>query len=97
MEAVIAKDRAEWRRWLGKNFARREEIWLVFYKKGTGKPAVSYEHAVEEALCFGWIDGMKAAGSKAYNSGDRREAAPGFASSARRGRITKSFRRLTGA
>jgi uncharacterized protein YdeI (YjbR/CyaY-like superfamily) len=59
METVIAKDRAEWRRWLAKNFARREEIWLVFYKKGTRKPAVSYDHAVEEALCFGWIDGMK--------------------------------------
>jgi uncharacterized protein YdeI (YjbR/CyaY-like superfamily) len=59
METVIAKDRAEWRRWLAKNFARREEIWLVFYKKASGKPAVSYDHAVEEALCFGWIDGMK--------------------------------------
>jgi uncharacterized protein YdeI (YjbR/CyaY-like superfamily) len=76
METVIAKDRAEWRRWLAKNFARREEIRLVFYKKGTGKPAVSYEHAVEEALWFGWIDGMKTAGLKAYNSGGRRETPP---------------------
>jgi hypothetical protein len=59
METVIAKDRAEWRRWLAKNFARCQEIWLVFYKKATGKPGVSYDHAVEEALCFGWVDGMK--------------------------------------
>jgi uncharacterized protein YdeI (YjbR/CyaY-like superfamily) len=59
MKTVIAKDRAEWRRWLAKNFARCEEIWLVFYKKASGKPGVSYDHAVEEALCFGWIDGMK--------------------------------------
>ncbi len=58
METVFAKDRAEWRRWLAKNFARREEIWLVFYKKASGKQTVSYDHAVEEALCFGWVDGM---------------------------------------
>jgi uncharacterized protein YdeI (YjbR/CyaY-like superfamily) len=59
METVIAADRAEWRRWLAKNFARSDEIWLVFYKKAAGKPGVSYDHAVEEALCFGWIDGQK--------------------------------------
>jgi uncharacterized protein YdeI (YjbR/CyaY-like superfamily) len=59
METVFAKDRAEWRRWLAKNFARTEEIWLVFYKKASGKQTVAYDHAVEEALCFGWIDGMK--------------------------------------
>jgi uncharacterized protein YdeI (YjbR/CyaY-like superfamily) len=57
METVMAKDRAEWRRWLSKNFARYEEIWLVFYKKATGRQTVSYDHAVEEALCFGWVDG----------------------------------------
>jgi uncharacterized protein YdeI (YjbR/CyaY-like superfamily) len=59
METVMAADRAEWRRWLAKNFARSDEIWLVFYKKAAGKPGVSYDHAVEEALCFGWIDGQK--------------------------------------
>jgi uncharacterized protein YdeI (YjbR/CyaY-like superfamily) len=59
VDSVFAKDRSEWRRWLAKNFARSEEIWLVFYKKAFGKPAVSYDHAVEEALCFGWVDGMK--------------------------------------
>jgi uncharacterized protein YdeI (YjbR/CyaY-like superfamily) len=59
METVTAADRAEWRRWLAKNFARSEEVWLVFYNKLSGKQTVSYEHAVEEALCFGWIDGMK--------------------------------------
>jgi uncharacterized protein YdeI (YjbR/CyaY-like superfamily) len=59
METVFAKDRAEWRRWLTKHFARSEEIWLGFYKKASGKQTVSYDHAVEEALCFGWVDGMK--------------------------------------
>ena len=59
METVFAKDRVEWRRWLVKNFARSEEIWLGFYKKASGKQTISYDHAVEEALCFGWVDGMK--------------------------------------
>ena len=59
METVFAKDRAEWRRWLQKNGGCCSEIWLVFYKKASGKQTVSYEHAVEEALCFGWVDGMK--------------------------------------
>jgi uncharacterized protein YdeI (YjbR/CyaY-like superfamily) len=59
METVFAKDRDEWRRWLGKNHDRCKEIWLVFYKKASGKSTVSYDHAVEEALCFGWIDGTK--------------------------------------
>ena len=59
METVLAKDRNEWRGWLAKNFARSEEIWLVFYKKAARKPGVSYDHAVEEALCFGWVDGRK--------------------------------------
>jgi uncharacterized protein YdeI (YjbR/CyaY-like superfamily) len=58
METVFAKNRAEWRSWLRKNSARTQAIWLVFYKKASGKPTVSYDHAVEEALCFGWIDGM---------------------------------------
>jgi uncharacterized protein YdeI (YjbR/CyaY-like superfamily) len=59
METVFAEDRAEWRRWLAKNHKRCGEIWLVFYKKASGKQTVSYDPAVEEALCFGWVDGMK--------------------------------------
>jgi uncharacterized protein YdeI (YjbR/CyaY-like superfamily) len=59
METVFAKDRTEWRRWLAKNSSRLEEIWLGFYKKASGKQTISYDHAVEEALCFGWVDGMK--------------------------------------
>ena len=59
METVFSKTRDEWRRWLEKNCARCPEIWLVFYKKASGKQTVSYDHAVEEALCFGWVDGMK--------------------------------------
>jgi uncharacterized protein YdeI (YjbR/CyaY-like superfamily) len=48
--------RAEWRAWLEQNHTRKEGIWLVTYKKTTGKPRVEYDESVEEALCFGWID-----------------------------------------
>ncbi len=54
---VSPKSRAAWRGWLERHHARRDEIWLVYYKKHTGKATVSYDEAVEEALCFGWIDG----------------------------------------
>jgi uncharacterized protein YdeI (YjbR/CyaY-like superfamily) len=49
-------DRTEWRRWLRKNYKTETEIWLVYYKKDSGKPRIAYNDAVEEALCFGWID-----------------------------------------
>ena len=47
---------AEWRAWLAEHHGRETGIWLVFWKKHTGKTAVSYQDAVDEALCFGWID-----------------------------------------
>jgi uncharacterized protein YdeI (YjbR/CyaY-like superfamily) len=50
--------REEWRNWLASNGQSERDIWLIFYKKQTGKSIVSYEEAVEEALCFGWIDGI---------------------------------------
>ena len=48
--------RAEWRQWLKKNSRSAQEIWLVYYRKASGKPRIAYNDAVEEALCFGWID-----------------------------------------
>ena len=48
----------DWRNWLKKNYKTEKEIWLVYYKKGTGKPRIEYNDAVEEALCFGWIDSI---------------------------------------
>jgi uncharacterized protein YdeI (YjbR/CyaY-like superfamily) len=48
----------EWRVWLQENHASEKEAWLVIRKTNTAKPGVSYEEAVEEALCFGWIDGI---------------------------------------
>lgn len=52
----LFKERNEWRAWLEKNHANESEIWLVFYKVKTKKKSIKYEEAVEEALCFGWID-----------------------------------------
>lgn len=48
--------RAEWRTWLEQHHTRKQGIWLISYKKATGKPRFDYDEAVEEALCFGWID-----------------------------------------
>ncbi|HYE54139.1 MAG TPA: YdeI/OmpD-associated family protein [Chitinophagaceae bacterium] len=48
--------RKAWRDWLEKNHASATEIWVVFYKQASGKPRVPYADAVEEALCYGWID-----------------------------------------
>ncbi len=48
--------RAAWRSWLRKNHRSATEIWLVYYRKGSGKERIAYNDAVEEALCFGWID-----------------------------------------
>jgi uncharacterized protein YdeI (YjbR/CyaY-like superfamily) len=54
--AIHPQTRAEWRSWLEQHHTRQEGIWLISYKKGTGKPRFDYDEAVEEALCFGWID-----------------------------------------
>lgn len=55
LPTTYAEDRSEWRTWLEKH-ATSSGVWLIYYKKGSGKPSVSYDEAVEEALCFGWID-----------------------------------------
>ena len=48
--------REKWRQWLEKNHAKSSEVWLMFAKRGSGKKTVTYVDAVEEAICFGWID-----------------------------------------
>ncbi len=53
---VEPASRAEWRAWLAENHAASTGVWLVYPKKASGLPGPSYEEAVEEALCFGWID-----------------------------------------
>jgi uncharacterized protein YdeI (YjbR/CyaY-like superfamily) len=58
-EQVYIPNRSEWRQWLELNHQTQRGVWLVGYKKETGKPRVSYDDSVEEALCFGWIDSIK--------------------------------------
>ena len=57
-ETLYVTNRKVWREWLEKNFQKKKEIWLVYPKKSSGKPRIPYNNAVEEALCFGWIDSI---------------------------------------
>ena len=56
METFYTADRNEWRKYLEEHFETTDEVWFVFPVKASGEPALSYNDAVEEALCFGWID-----------------------------------------
>jgi len=57
MKTLYVEDRGKWRTWLEANSQQAAEVWLVYYKKDSGRPSVAYEDSVEEAICFGWIDG----------------------------------------
>lgn len=54
--AIHPQSRKAWRAWLSAHHAQSTGVWLVSYKKATGKPRMEYDDAVEEALCFGWVD-----------------------------------------
>ena len=56
---VTPTSRRAWRAWLESHHETAAEVWLVFHKRGAGKPTLSYGDAVEEAICFGWIDGVR--------------------------------------
>ena len=78
-KTLRARNRREWRRWLEKNHEKADEIWLVYYTKASGKPFVPHGEAVEEALCFGWIDSIAkklAADSRAQRFTPRRPKSP---------------------
>ena len=55
-ETLYVTNRKQWRAWLVKHHKTKKEIWLVYYRKDSGKPRLPYNDAVEEALCYGWID-----------------------------------------
>jgi len=57
-EELCVAGRKEWHAWLEKNHSTKSEIWLLFYKQHVSKPCVSYNDALDEALCFGWIDSI---------------------------------------
>jgi uncharacterized protein YdeI (YjbR/CyaY-like superfamily) len=54
--SVFVKSRNEWRNWLAEFSLTRDNVWLIIYHKKSGTPSITYNEAVEEALCFGWID-----------------------------------------
>jgi uncharacterized protein YdeI (YjbR/CyaY-like superfamily) len=58
MKELYVINREEWRDWLSQHHDKSNGIWLVFYKKHTGKSTLEYDEVVEEALCFGWIDSI---------------------------------------
>ena len=82
-ERIHAETRAEWRAWLAENHRQPNGVWLVSWKRATGKPFVPYAEAVEEALCFGWIDGV-------FNRLDDERTAQWFAPRRRGGTWAKS-------
>jgi len=59
MKPRFFKAQSEFRRWLEKNHAKEAELIVGFYKKDSGKPSITYPEALDEALCFGWIDGVR--------------------------------------
>ena len=58
-ETYCPKSRTEWRKWLEKNHQSKQSVWLVYYKTSTKVASLSWSEAVDEALCFGWIDSTK--------------------------------------
>ena len=56
IEHFYPETKQQWRMWLEQNHVSKDAVWLLFYKKHTGKPSVKWTDAVDEALCFGWID-----------------------------------------
>ena len=59
MSIKFFRSQARFRSWLERNYAAVDELWVGFFKKDSGKPSISYKEAVDEALCFGWIDGVR--------------------------------------
>jgi uncharacterized protein YdeI (YjbR/CyaY-like superfamily) len=57
-QAVYAKTRKEWRKWLNNNSRKEHSVWLILYHKKSNVPCVTLNDATEEALCFGWIDSL---------------------------------------
>jgi uncharacterized protein YdeI (YjbR/CyaY-like superfamily) len=58
LKTLDARTPAQWRKWLAEHHGSESEVWLVFYKRHTGEPTIAYGDAVDEALCFGWVDSL---------------------------------------
>ncbi|WP_303925051.1 YdeI family protein [Draconibacterium sediminis] len=58
MQKKYFRSNSEWEKWLEQNHDKEKELFLLYYKKHTGKPCISYDDSVKTALCYGWIDGL---------------------------------------
>ena len=58
MKTVLVRTVGQWRRWLAEHHGSQSEVWLVFYKQHTGAKSIDYQDALDEALCFGWVDSL---------------------------------------
>ncbi|HPF50252.1 MAG TPA: hypothetical protein PK335_01695, partial [Draconibacterium sp.] len=58
MNKLYFETNRDWENWLENNHNTENELWLIYYKKHTGKACISYEESVQTALCFGWIDSI---------------------------------------
>ena len=99
-ETLDVRTRSAWRRWLQRYHARKKEIWLVLHAKASGKPSIAYNDAVDEALCYGWIDSIvKKVGthSRAQRFTPRREGSPVSEMNKARARRLVRERRMTAA
>jgi uncharacterized protein YdeI (YjbR/CyaY-like superfamily) len=59
MKPVFFASPEEFRKWLLKNHKKAKELWVGYYKVGSGKPSITWSESVDQALCFGWIDGVR--------------------------------------
>jgi uncharacterized protein YdeI (YjbR/CyaY-like superfamily) len=58
MKTLLVRTRDQWRDWLAKHHASESEVWLIFHKRHTGVASIDYKDALDEALCFGWVDSL---------------------------------------
>jgi len=99
-DTLDVRTRAGWRAWLRRNHARKKEIWLVLHTKASGRPSIAYNDAVDEALCFGWIDSIVkkvGAQSRAQRFTPRRKGSPVSEMNKARARRLVRERRMTSA
>src|SRR4051794_14724710 len=59
MDATFFRSQSEFHAWLKRNHDKAQELWVGFYKKSSGLPGITYQEALDEALCFGWIDAVR--------------------------------------
>lgn len=99
-ETLDVRTRAAWRGWLQHNHARKKEIWLVLHAKASGRSSIAYNDAVDEAICFGWIDSIVKkvdAHSRAQRFTPRRTGSPVSEMNKARARRLVRERRMTPA